>query len=369
MTYDSKPNSLMVKPAKILLVGLVLVTSALGVVQVFSAAGAVKAPDTPSQSYFVYVCAESDDEVAIIRYGPDGTEVVKTVRVGSFQAETEGPHGINVDPDGRHWYVSLAHGFPFGSVHKYKTGTDEWVGKVTLGLYPATLAVSATTGLLYVVNFNLHGPLEPSTVSIVETDTMVEVARIDSGLRPHGGRLSLDGTVFYSVNVMGFELVEMDALGFEIKRRLSFGDGVQPTWVTEPTSDGMVYVTGNNVAKIFEVDLDAWSVNRTFDAGPGPYNLSVTPDGSTLVATYKTGSAVGFWDLASGTERDRVTTTRTIPHGVTITPDGEYAFVTIEGVGSEPGTVEVFYIPTADRVGVVDVGKQAGGITFWKSEG
>ena len=329
---------------------------------------AAEAPDPPQRSYYVYVAAESDDEVSIVRYGPDGAEVVKTVRVGSFPAEVEGPHGLSVDPDGRYWYVSIAHGFPYGSVNKYETETDEWVGDVTLGLFPATLDVSPSTGLLYAVNFNLHGPLEPSNISVVEVATMTEVARVETGVRPHGGRLSRDGALFYSVNMMDFELVEFDALGFEVRRRLSLGDGVTPTWATSPTADGKVYVTGNNVAKIFEVDLSSWRVQRTFETGPGPYNLDVTPDGSMLVATYKGGDAVGFWDLQSGRERARTLTSRTIPHGVVVTPDGEYAFVTLEGVGADPGTVEVYHVSTGERVGAVDVGKQAGGIAFWKME-
>ena len=331
-------------------------------------AGAAAAPDPPTRSYYAYVCAESEDEVAIVRYGPGGLEVVSTVVVGSFPAETEGPHGIGVDPDGRHWYVSISHGFPFGSVHKYTTATNEWVGDVTLGMYPATLDVAASTGLLYVANFDLHGPLDPSTISVVETDTMTEVARLESGLRPHGGRLSRDGSTLYAVNAMGFELVEVDALGFEVTRRLSLGEGVQPTWVTAPTTDGRVFVTGNNVSKIFEVDVRSWRVVRSFDTGPGPYNLAVTPDETTLVVTYKSGDAVGFWDIRSGTERARVETSRTIPHGVVLTPDGEYAFVTLEGVGSEPGTVEVYHVESAERVGTADVGKQAGGVAFWKAE-
>ena len=326
------------------------------------------APDPPIRSYYAYVCAESEDEVALVRYGPEGLDVVKTIVVGSFPAETEGPHGIVLDPDGRHWYVSMAHGFPFGSVHKYTTDTDEWVGDVTLGMYPATLDVAAATGLLYAVNFNLHGPLEPSTISVVETDTMTEVARVESGIRPHGGRLSRDGSAFYAVNVMGFEIVELDALGFEIKRRLSLGEGVQPTWVSAPTAGGRVFVTGNNVAKVFEVDLEAWRVVRSFDTGPGPYNLAITEDGTMLVVTYKSGASVGFWDLAVGRERARTETSRSIPHGVALTPDGKYAFVTLEGVGSEPGTVEVYHVESGERVDAVDVGKQAGGIAFWKTE-
>ncbi len=341
----------------------------LCVLAVTTTAGAAEAPDRPQRSYYVYVAAESDDEVSIVRYGPDGAEVVKTIPVGSIPAEVEGPHGLSVDPDGRYWYVSIAHGFPYGSVHKYQTETDEWVGAVTLGLFPATLDVSPTTGLLYAVNFNLHGPLERSSISVVEVETMTEVARVDTGVRPHGGRLSRDGSLFYSVNMMDSELVEFDALGFEVRRRLLLGDGVMPTWATRPTADGKVYVTGNNVAKIFEVDLSSWRVERTFATGPGPYNLDLTPDGSTLVATYKGGDAVGFWNLESGRERARTATSRTIPHGVAVTPDGEYAFVTLEGVGGDPGTVEVYKVSTGERVGAVDVGKQAGGIAFWKMEG
>ncbi len=323
----------------------------------------------PQQTYYFYVCAESDDEVALVRYGPAGLEVAKTVKVGSYPTEIEGPHGITVDPNGHYWYVSIAHGFPYGSVHKYRTGSDEWLDDVTLGMFPATLSVAETTGLMYVVNFNLHGAMEPSGISAVEVDTMTEVERIETGLMPHGSRLSRNGTQHYSVNMMGGDLVELDALNFEVSRRLPLGQGVQPTWVSAPTVDGRVYVTGNNVAKVFEVDLESWSVRRTFDTGAGPYNLAVSEDERTLVVTYKGSNAVGFWDLSTGTERARVSTSRTIPHGVMLTPDGAYAVVTIEGIGDEPGTVEVYDIDTATRVAAVDVGKQAGGIAFWKVEG
>jgi DNA-binding beta-propeller fold protein YncE len=168
--------------------------------------------------------------------------------------------------------------------------------------------------------------------------------------------------------MMDSELVEVDAFTFEISRRLSLGDQIMPTWVTRSTRDGKVYVTGNNVAKIFEVDLESWEIERTFETGSGPYNLDLTADGTSLVATYKGGDAVGFWDLATGREIVRTPTSRRIPHGVVVTPDGEYAFVTLEGVGADPGTVEIYHLPTGERVDAVDMGKQAGGIAFWKME-
>ncbi|HIE93192.1 MAG TPA: YncE family protein, partial [Acidobacteria bacterium] len=177
-----------------------LVGVALALACSVAPARASEAPDPPARTYYVYAAAESDDEVAIVRYGPNGAEVVDTIAVGSFPAEVEGPHGLNVDPDGRYWYVSIAHGFPYGSVHKYETETNAWVADVRLGLFPATLDVSPSTGLLYAVNFNLHGPLEPSSISVVEVATKTEVARVETGIRPHGGRLSADGSSFFSVN-------------------------------------------------------------------------------------------------------------------------------------------------------------------------
>jgi DNA-binding beta-propeller fold protein YncE len=337
------------------------------------------------RSYYAYVCAESDDEVALVRFGPNGTEVLKRISVGSFPAENEGPHGINVSPDGRHWYVSLAHGMPFGSVHKYETGTDQWVTDVTLGMFPATLDIAASTGLMYIVNFNLHGPMEPSTVSVVETRSMTEVAQVETGVMPHGARLSHDGRWLYTVSMMNDTLVELNALTFEVSRQLKFGEPVengpagmesfgisglvQPTWVSRPTPQGKVYVTGNSSNELFEVDLNAWMITRQFkETGAGPYNLDITPDGRILVVTYKKDAAVGFWDLETGDELGRISTLRTVPHGVAITPDGRYAFITIEGVGGEPGGLEIYDIETRERVGDVEVGKQAGGIAFWKTE-
>ena len=333
----------------------------------------------PTRNYHAYVCAESDDVVHLIRFGPGGLEILKDVPVGSFPAEIEGPHGIGVAPDGRHWYVSISHGLPYGSIHKYATGSDDWQGDVTVGMFPATLAVSPATGLLYVVNFDLYGDMAPSSISVVETGTMLEVARVPSGIMPHGARMDASGSRLYSVNMMNDELVEVDALRFEVSRRLSLAGpdaaaheghagmsmSVQPTWVTSPTPAGRVYVAGNGDDSIHEVDLAGWERLRRFETGPGPYNVDATPDGKRLIATYKKGAAVGFWDLESGEEIARVTTTRRVPHAVVVTPDGRFAFVTVEGIGGEPGGVEVYDVATASRIAELDVGKQAGGIALW----
>jgi DNA-binding beta-propeller fold protein YncE len=55
-------------------------------------------------------------------------------------------------------------------------------------------------------------------------------------------------------------------------------------------------------------------------------------------------------------------------HGAVVSPDDRYAFVSVEGVGSEPGTVEVIDLRSLKTIATVDVGPQAAGIDFWKME-
>ena len=77
------------------------------------------------------------------------------------------------------------------------------------------------------------------------------------------------------------------------------------------------------------------------------------------------GASVGFWDLESGLEVAREDTFRRLPHGVVSTPDGAFSFVSLEGVGGEHGTVEVYDNRKLKRVGSVDLDKQAGGLAYW----
>ena len=67
-------------------------------------------------------------------------------------------------------------------------------------------------------------------------------------------------------------------------------------------------------------------------------------------------------DIATGAELARVPTKRRVVHGVVVSPDDRYAFVSVEGVAAEPGTVEVIDLTSLRVVATADVPPQAGGI-------
>ena len=141
-----------------------------------------------------------------------------------------------------------------------------------------------------------------------------------------------------------------------------------PTWA-QPSPDGMrVWVACNKSSEIVEIDARAWKVLRRIPAGAGVYNLGVTHDGRRLIGTNKRDQSVSVFDVASGREIARIPTTRKVVHGVAVSGDDRYAFVSIEGTGSQPGTVDIIDLTSLARVASVDLGQQAGGIDFWRSE-
>ncbi|MCA8978288.1 MAG: YncE family protein [Planctomycetes bacterium] len=324
--------------------------------------------------YRVYVACESADEVHRVAFDGKRAIVERKIEVGYQPTDIEGPHGLTVGLDGKHWYLSIAHGKPFGMLYKYRTGDDALVGECELGMFPATMQISRATGLLYCVNFNLHGRMLPSSVSIVDPDAMVEVGRTVTGSMPHGSRLSADGRTHYSCAMMSGELYEIDAASFKVKRRLQLGieppaghaSEAKPTWVSTHPTARRVYCALNGAAVIVEVDLDQWAISRRWPCAKGPYNLDVSSDGRRLVASYKTAGEIGIWDLAAGQELERLPSSRPVTHGVVISPDNRFAFVTAEGRNSEPGALDVIDLDSNELVATVPVGLQAGGIAFFE---
>jgi DNA-binding beta-propeller fold protein YncE len=325
------------------------------------------------QTYYTYVASESADEVALVRFDAEAetATVEGTVTVGYQPPETEGAHGMTVAPDGEHWFVSIAHGKPYGRVAKYETGTNAKVDTAHVGMFPATMEIAPSTGLLHVVNFNLHGEMEPSTVSVVDPAAMAEVDKIETGIMPHGSRFAPDGRTHYSVGMMDGTLYEIDAVTRTVTRTLETGTGTpKPTWVDPHPSEPVVYVAHNGADEVVEVHRGDWKIARRFETGDGtkPYNLEVSPDGETLVVSYKGTGETGIWTLETGERAARLPNSRPVTHGVVVSPDSRYAFVSAEGVGGEPGAVDVFDLQSNERVASVEVGQQAGGIAFWTME-
>lgn len=405
---------------------LVLIAGALAVAGL--SAGEPQQAARPDARYWVYAGAESADTIHRIRLDAQGLTVERTIPIGELSAEMEGPHGLQITPDGKFLYMTTGHGKPDGKLWKYELGVGEGGGDrllgegILLGNFPASLDVTPDGLYSLSVNFNLHGDMVPSTVSVVFTPTMTEVNRVVTCTMPHGSRVDPSGLRQYSVCMMDDQLVEIDTRTFEIARRFSVAKDAEgplpasatsahdihaghdmsamsgasrpvappvdpaevgyapgtrhemtpascsPTWA-QPSHDGtVVFVACNKSDTIVEVDAETWTLKRRLPTGRGVYNLAVSPDGRLLVATLKQGHMIEVFEVASGKSLRQIKTSNTIAHGVVISPDSRYAFVTSEGVGAQPGKVDAIDLRTLTIAGTVDVGQQASGIAFWRMQ-
>ena len=355
------------------------------------------APEKPTHDYWVYVGAESADLIHRVRFGPAGTVVERTIPVGEHPTEMEGPHGLQISRDGRFLHMTTGHGSPDGKYWRFILGPDTLAGPgIFLGNFPASIDITPDGLYAFAVNFNLHGEMVPSSVSVIYTPSHTEVARTTTCTMPHGSRIDPSGLFQYSTCMMDDQLVEIDARTFQVARRFGLAKGKEgpvpvtaemaaagnqqgnhaghpmtppscsPTWAQPSIEGNKVFVACNKADEIVEVDRNTWTVTRRLPTGRGPYNLAVSPDGRLLVATLKQGGSVQVFDLASGRSLLLEKSSTTLSHGVVISPDSRYAFVSSEGVGSAPGKVDIYDLKTMARVGSVDVGQQAGGIAFWK---
>jgi DNA-binding beta-propeller fold protein YncE len=221
---------------------------------------------------------------------------------------------------------------------------------------------------------------------------------------PHGSRLNADGSKHYSACMMDDMLVEIDTHSLKVSRYFVVtkgqemgmsgpppvdkphampgmnmsGHGMEtpkpgsvtcsPTWAQPSVKGNSVFVACNQSSEIVEIDANKWSMVRRIPARAGIYNLAITHDGTRLIGTNKRDQSVSVFDIKSGKELARLPTKRKVLHGVVVSPDDLYAFVSVEGIGSEPGTVEIIDLVSLKTVATVDVGQQASGIDFLRTE-
>ena len=201
--------------------------AALAAVFVHDGARAAAQEAAPEDvEYRLYVANESSDIVSRVVFRPGaGAEVEKEIPVGIMPADNDGAHGLTVSPDGAFWYLTIAHGTPYGYVWKFATGADTLVARAEAGLFPATMGITPNGQFLVVANFNLHGDMVPSDLSVVYTPTMTQLSRVTTCLMPHGSRVSASGGRQYSACMHSDQLVEFDLTTLEVSRRFSLAPG------------------------------------------------------------------------------------------------------------------------------------------------
>jgi DNA-binding beta-propeller fold protein YncE len=363
---------------------------------------ATASAQAPGQNYRVAIVSESGDIVTWLKPNGGNLTVERVVPVGIMPADIDGPHNIAILPDRKSYLVTIAHGVPFGTLWRYDVATDSVIGKATVELFPTTISVTPDGEFAFVANSDFHGDRPRiNPVSIVHVPTMAKITDLPTCDMPHGVKVNHAGTFAYVSCMNSDEIVEIDVNTFAISRRVRIGKGhdmvmtdhskmdhaatpatgsaptppdpngllakvCAGTFVSVSPDDKTLYVACNYGNSLQVWDAASLSFIKEIPLAAGSYNVEPSPDGSIVIVTNKKAQSISIVDTKTFAELARIPTTKKIVHGVAYSPDGKYAYISQESIGSDPGAIDVIDLATRKMVSTTPIPAQPTGITILK---
>ncbi len=344
---------------------------------------------TDDPRYLVGVVSESGDVTTWLKPAGDSLTVDRVVPVGIMPTGIDGPHNIAVSPDGKTYYITVAHGTPYGSLWKMDAAGDSLLGRAQVELFPTTISLTPDGQFAFVANSDFHGdhPRE-NVVSVVHTPTMNKITDIPACDMPHGVKVNHVGTKIFVSCMHSDELLQLDVATFRVARRVKTGEGhalaapgpahhsppaplvrgvakeCSPTFVSVSPDDKRLYVACNYGNTLQVWDAATLTLIKEVPVGKGAYNAEPSPDGKLVLVTNKKEQSVSLVDATKLVEVARIPTSKKVVHGVAYSPDGRLAYVSSESIGADPGAVDVIDLARRKRVGSIAVPGQPTGITI-----
>jgi DNA-binding beta-propeller fold protein YncE len=356
----------------------------------------------PAFNYKLGVVSESGDIVTWIQPGLNSLKVDRVIQVGIMPADIDGPHNIFVSPDQKYYYITIAHGQPYGSLWQLTIDGDTLAGRAPVELFPTTVATTPDGELAFVANSDFHGDRpRVNFVSVVHTPTMTNITNLLACDMPHGIKPNHGGTLVYVSCMHSDELLEIDVAELAIKRRVKTGTGHQvagaaaghaghapaaagssagaaagsplnrecaPTFVAVSPDDKTLYAACNYGNSLQVWDAATLTLIKEIPVGAGAYNVEPSPDGSIIAVTNKKAQSVSLVDGRTLTEIARIPTSKKIVHGIAYSPDGRYAYITAESIGADPGSVDMIDLSSKTIVATIPVPAQPTGISVWRAQ-
>jgi DNA-binding beta-propeller fold protein YncE len=347
---------------------------------------------TADAGYRVGVVSESGDITTWLKPSGNGLSVDRVVPVGVMPSDIDGPHNITVAPDGKSYYITIAHGTPFGSLWKMDASGDSLLGRAQVELFPTTISLTPDGQFAFVANSDFHGDHpRVNLISVIHTPTMTKITDIPACDMPHGVKVNHAGTRVYASCMHSDEILQLDVATFGISRRAKTGEGgsmasmapaqhgpsapsgpagakeCSPTFVSVSPDDQRLYVACNYGNSLQVWDAASFKPIKEIPVGKGAYNVEPSPDGKLVIVTNKKDQSVSLVDAVSLAELARVPTRKKIVHGVAYSPDSRLAYISCESIGADSGAVDVIDLAARKRVASIAIPGQPTGITILPS--
>lgn len=318
-----------------------------------------------------------------VNAAPSGTVFTANEREGSISqfnlknntnkvtAVSVMPHNVQISADGKYLF---AVGMTMAAMDAHAQHSDESPqGKLLVFSLPMSNEPSAVLDVhghaAHVVS-SLDGKIayvtnsSANTVEVFDLQSHKPITAIAVGQYPHGLRLNSTGTLLYVANMKDGSISVIDTKQMKEITRIKVGN--TPVQVAITPDDKTLYVSLSAENKVGVVDLATQKLIKKIAVNDNPIQLFATPDGKEIYAANQ-GTPQKPDNRVSVINTNTQTVTHTIKtdkgaHGVVVSDDGQYVFVTNTVVG----TFSVIDTASHKLVASHQVGDGPNGITYTK---
>lgn len=319
----------------------------------------------------LYVPNQDDATISVI--DPASMRLLRTIDLRRYGVgDNAKPHHVQVEPDGRAWYVTL-----IGAGKVLKLDRDDRVlGNARMEV-PGLIALHPSRDLMFVAR-SMSAVNPPPRMAVIRRSDMTVVDEVDLLFpRPHGIVVHPQGAVVYVASLGTNQIATVGVDDGEV--RLLDVPGSPHGFVQLAVSpDGkLLAATAELTDSLMIFDLsrpESPRLVRGVAMPDGPFEPAFTRDGRTIYVTALNANRVAAVDT-----RDWSATVLPEdpgygqPHGIALSPDGSHLFVGNRhqaggvhdhagGKPKAPGTVVAICLGTRSVDTVLSVGNYAAGL-------
>lgn len=273
------------------------------------------------------------------------------------------PHNVQITPDGARL---LAVGIPAEGGHADAPGqllvldstsiSSGPLAAIAVGEHPAHVVTDRAAERAFVTL------ADQNAVAVVDLAEGKVVTTIATGRYPHGLRVSPDGSSIYVANVENGSVSVLDPARLVGVARIPVGKA--PVQVGFLPDGSRAYVSLRDENMVAVIDTARKEVVGKVAVGRNPIQVFATPD-SRYVYVANQGSEAQPADTVSVIDAAAGSIVKTIKtgagaHGVVVSHDGQFAFVT----NIVDGTVSVIDVAEQAVIKTFKVGDGPNGVTF-----
>ena len=266
-----------------------------------------------------------------------------------------GPHEVAISRSGRVAVVTDYSGQPGKTLTVIDVPGLRVARTIDLGQYPRPHGITFVAGDSLVA-VTSEASRHVLLVNVAAGEVRKAIPTNNDGSHMVG--VTADGARGFTGNMGSNSVSELDLKAGQFVR--SFPVPAQPEAINVTPDGKEVWVGSNATGKVSVVDPATGTVTTAAEGFGWPYRVAFTPDVRTVLLPDLRNAVLRFLDRATKQELGRLTFTGGGPQGITITPDGRFAFESL----SKQARVAVIDIAARSVVGYLAAGETPDGVAY-----